>query len=234
MRYLIHGQDSAASRERLAQIREELGPFWSSPLSSSDPERGGNYYSQTFLFEKPRAYIFEFFNKDDFKNFNWEALLPELPSEQKTDVFVILWFSFELPVAHKLFQAAKRRDFTELKFDLKTEVFKLADMFFSLDRSSVGRRAFYTKLWHFCRGGEEPIFLVQMVVRKLRTLLWRNFKNVSYRELPPWLRRTVDSSLSLTSDQLLGVYQCLVSLERKLKTSGGEAFSELLVIYERF
>lgn len=221
--YVIHGENTQASRQKLYEIRSGFDPTL---VAHASFEEGLPLENQ--MFSQPKAVVFEFFEKDKLRNFNAEKLFQDLKRTGK-DMTVVFWFGFELSSANKVLDLSRKNGFIELKFAVSPQVFKLADSFFAAENQ---KNTFYSLLSDFGRSKGDEVFLVQMLIRNVRLKLWAIFKNNSYRNLSGFSKKQADLGHHLTQKNLLSTFENLVTLERKVKSGSVDLTSNILLLYE--
>lgn len=222
--YLLHGENTQASRQKLNEIKGEFDP---AAIELSSAEAGLPLQNQ--IFTQPKLTIFEIFEKDKLRRFEPENFFKQLAAAEK-HLTAVLWFGFELPVSNKIISSARSLGLKELKFSVSPLVFKLADAFFA----PAGSKIFYQIITNLDPSGGEDVFLVQMLIRSTRLKLWACLKNNSYRKLNPFAKKQVGLNARLNREKLLYLFEKLVDLEKKVKSGPNDLASSLLLLYESF
>ncbi len=220
--YILHGENTQASRQKLYEIRSSFDPAL---VSSGSPEEGLPLENQ--MFREPKAVVFEFFEKDQLRKFNAERFFNDL-KRAGNGLTVVLWFGFEMTSANKVLAESRKNGFAELKFAISPMVFKLADLFFA---SKSPKNTFYSLLSDFGRSKGDDVFLVQMLIRNARLKLWASFKNNSYRNLSGFSKKQAERSRHLTQKNLLKTFENLITLERKVKSGSVDLVSNILLLF---
>jgi hypothetical protein len=221
--FIIHGENTRASRQKLYEIRNS---FDSSLVSNVSLEDGISPENQMFI--QPLVAVFEFFEKDQLRKIDAEKLFDDIKRNGR-DLTVILWFGFELTSSNRVLAESRKNSFAELKFAISPVVFKLADYFFSPKSS---KNIFYALLSDFGRVKGDEVFLIQMLIRNARLKIWAAFKNNSFRGLAGFSKKQAESGNHLTQKKLLNIFAELVSLERKIKIGPADLVSNILLLYE--
>lgn len=227
---LLHGENTLLSRQRLSQIKDGLD---SGELEEIRPEkffREGTGFFERQLFSGRRFLLMEFFEKDDLRKLDSNKLSSFLSGQDLPDGF-IFWFGFELTASLPLFKNLQESRFQVTKFDISPKVFKLADAFFEPRRSLTN---LYQLLGKNFEWEKEGSFLIYMLIKRTRQLLWFSHGAEAFSRLHPFVQKKLSQS-SLNSNRprrLLEVYQNLVSAERSLKSQSPDLESRFLLLYE--
>jgi len=223
--YIIHGENTQASRQKLSEIKGSFDPALVSDVSSS-----GSLPLENQMFSQPKVVVLEFFGKDQLREFEAERFFSDLKVAGR-DLTAVFWFGFELTASNKILSRCKAAGFQELKFSVSPLVFKLADSFFA-PRGS--KRSFYKNLSDFSDTKGDEVFLVQMLIRNTRLKLWASFKNSSYNNLSGFSKRQAQYGPHLNQKKLLSIFESLIFLERKVKSGPTDLVSNTLLLYESF
>lgn len=227
----LHGENLTLSRQNLLELRDALGADGFTTVSAPDLSLKRATIFEDDLFGPSRLLILEFFEKEDLPGFDLEKFTRFLESPNLPPDFVI-WFGFELPSSHGLFKILKLNKFVESKFEISPLVFRIVDAFFNPIRS---RSLFYPLLTSFSSAEGEGIFLVQMLVKRVRQLFWALYQPPVWSSVHPFVKKKLGQEMKVWGDatKLLSLYRNLLNLERSLKSGKVELLSEILVLYER-
>lgn len=225
MNYILHGENSLLSRQKLNEI---IGPFDSGSVARCSLTSQPFFDNQ--LFAKQAVTLFEFLKKEEAKDFPADLFFSGFAG-LKPETVVILWFDFELSPAHKLLTQALKAEFKEFKFPVAPVVFKIADAFFAPKNF---RGNFYNLLAEFGAHSGEEIFLLQMIIRSARLFLWSSFNNQSFQKLKGFTRIQAGRGQTISQKSLTNLFAKLVDLEKRFKTGSLDLSSRLLVAYEEF
>jgi|GEM_PF-5376704 DNA polymerase III delta subunit len=221
--YILHGENNQASRQKLYEIKESFG---AELVSGVLLEKGLPFDNQ--MFASPEAVILEFFEKEHLRKLNLKKFLDSLRDSGGTRT-VILWFGFELTGSSSVLSECLKSGFTELKFAISPLVFKLVDLFFA---PKIPNNRFYKLVSDFSVEKGDGVFLVQMLIRSTRLKLWGSFKNNSFLGLSSFSKKQAAYLDGLTTKKLLGIFEELINLERKIKTGSVDLVSNILLLYE--
>ena len=224
-RYILHGENTLASRQKLSEIKGSHDPtLVSGGFSSSGLPQ------ENQMFSLSKVFVLEFFEKDQLRKFDAERFLSDLKIAGR-DLTTVFWFGFELTASNKILTQSKAAGFRELKFSVSPLVFKLADSFFAPKGT---KNSFYKNLSDFGGAKGDEVFLVQMLIRNARLKLWASFKNDSYNNLIGFSKKQAEYGHHLTQKKLLGIFESLVALEKKVKSGPIDLVSHTLLLYESF
>lgn len=225
MNYILHGEDNRLSRQRLNEI---IGPFDPAVVSRRSPSSSTFFDNQ--LFARQELVIFEFFKKEELKDFPAESFFEDLESSGP-EIEVVFWFNFELSSSNKFLKQAQRKGFTELNFKVPQAVFKVVDAFFAPKKL---RGRFYSLLADIALNSVDHLFLLQMLIRNLRLLIWASLNNRSFLNLVGFVRKKSEAGKAIRPEKLVTLYGRLVDLEKRFKTGSPDLTSEILLAYEEF
>lgn len=222
MNYIIHGENSTLSRQKMNEIKDAFDP---SLVFQNPSGLLGNS-----LFSTPGLILLEFFKKEELKTFAFEEFFKNLgrvgPKTQ-----VALWFNFELGTSNKILSQSQNLNFKELKFSTSPVVFKIVDAFFAPKKF---RSNFYRLLSDFSQRPGEEIFLLQMLIRHSRLYLWAGFENSSFKNLKGFTKNQAQAGKEIALSRLVELFKRLVELEKQFKGGFLDLPSKLLVLYEQF
>lgn len=227
---LLHGENTLLSRQRLSQIKDGLN---SDELEEIRPEkffRESVGFFERQLFGGRRFLLMEFFEKDELRKLDLNKLSSFLSGQDLPDG-LIFWFGFELPSTNPLFKNIQEGIFQATKFDISPKVFKLVDAFFE-PRRSLSR--LYQLLGKDFEWEKDGSFLIFMLIKRTRQLLWFSHKASSFNGLHPFVQKKLSQGpLNLGQKfRLLKLYQNLVSIEKKLKSQATDLESRFFLLYE--
>ena len=223
MRYFFHGEDSRATREKLNELKCR---FETLPLIVFSPSTVA--FNQELLFSQPKFYLLEFFEKNELRIFSWPKFFRFLDSGPD-EVFAI-WSNFEVSLNENLKTLYRKYLFQEVRINSSNLVFKTVDSFFNGNRD---RPNFYGLINSW--SSQEILFLVQMLIKRTRMILWRELSCQAYDSLKGFTRKVISESLpQATPVEILGLYWSLLDLERRVKTNEDDLLGRLLTVYENF
>lgn len=225
MNYILHGENTLMSREKFNDLKSGFDPSLVSIQSFREPPHLENQ-----MFSQPKAVITEFFEKDDFKEFDQQKFFDYLDTVDRGTA-IILWFCFELTISNTFLSQVKGRGFEEFKFSVSPLVFKIVDSFFE---PKSQRLVFYRLLTDFGRTRGDEVFLIQMLIRKLRFGLWASLNNNSYKSMSGFIKRQAEFGKQVPQRTLTTLFESFVNLERKIKTGALDLTSSVLILYESF
>lgn len=223
MNYILHGEDTSISRQKLNEIISFSNPdgvYRQSPVL--------NPILDNQLFAEPELKIIEFLKKDELKEFPAENFFKRV-EELRPETAIILWFNFELSPVNKILAQAQRSGFKEFKFNISPVVFKIVDAFFAPKKL---RGKFYSLLADFGLKSSDQLLLLQMITRGARLFLWASMDNHSFLSLKGFVRRQAEAGKLMRAEKLIDLYSRLIDLERRFKVGSLDLTSELLILYE--
>ena len=227
---LLHGENSLLSRQQLSKIKEGLAYGELEEVSVDKFAVGGIGFFERRLFGGRHFILLEFFEKEDLKRIDPEKLSNYLSGHDLPDGFVV-WCGFDLTASSPLLKILQKEKFWETKVDVSVKVFNLVDAFFDSNRN-------LSKLYQWV-GGEfewekEGIFLVLMLTKKTRQLLWSYYGSDSAKNLHPYVQKKLAQSVASLKEppRLLKLYKSLALLESNLKSRFVDLESHFFLLYE--
>ncbi|MCL5003844.1 MAG: hypothetical protein M1352_01080 [Patescibacteria group bacterium] len=226
MKYILHGEDVGRSRRNLDSIKQRFPPDQVMYLDPQLPQLNVR------LFDSPGLYVVEVFDRRQFKKIEPEpffGLLQKIPKE--TDV--VVWLGLELTPNQVWLSLAKKSGFQEIVSKQSKEVFALVDLFFADPKRGDAKTKFFNKLIGFSVDTGDHIFLAQMLIRRVRQIVWADLGCESLKKLPPFSRRLAEKETRrFSQESIFCLYKELVDLEVRLKTETIDFISALCLIYE--
>lgn len=207
--YILHGENRVESRKKLSEIiREAKGKGWEvTRVDGTSLTRGElltHARSQTLLSTGQLLVIENF-----FKN-NKKAAEEVLEIPQDDAITLVFWEGKALtPAIVRKLQAK----FTVQEFKIAVAVFKF------LDSLSLGNARVSLKLLLEAKNRDEAEFLLIMMARQVRLLIWAK-EDADTLKLAPWMKSNLSrQSEKFTLDELLSFHNKLLELDRDNKHS---------------
>lgn len=226
----LHGENVVLSRERLTQIKEGLSLGEIEEIHPESFSQKGTGFFERQLFAGRRFLLLEFFEKDQIRQFDLEKFSAFLEGPDRPEGFIV-WCGFEVTGSHHFLEIIRQNKFRETKFDISPRVFKLVDAFFEPRRSLAGLYQLAGKEFEW---EKEGIFLVQMLIKRTRQLLWLLYEAGSFKKLHPFVQKKLRQSQSGfgQTSTLLKIYRKLSGLEKHLKSRAVDLETHFFLLYE--
>ncbi len=227
---LLHGDNFLASRQQLFQLKERLGAAKLEEINASKFSSAGTGFFERQLFGGQRFLLLEFFEKEELKRLDLEKLVSFLDGPDLPDGFII-WCGFELTPANPFLKILQKEKFRGTKVDVSVRVFKLVDAFFEPNRNLF---KLYQLAGNDFEWDKEGIFLVLMLTKRTRQLLWSFFQVEALKKLHPYVQNklTQRAPSFRGAVRLIRLYKYLAALENNLKGRFVDLESHFFLMYE--
>lgn len=231
-RIFLHGENILSSRQYLNELKTNFRvERWRSLAAADFVDRTVGFFERSF-WEPSLFFLLEFFEKNELRDFRLEKLSSFLRSPDQPEG-LLLWFGFEVPESNPLIRELRRNNFEEKKFNLSPQIFKLVDTFW--ERSGLDL-TFPKALSTLPLPEKEQIFLVQMLIKRTRQILWATLGCLALKKVHPFIRQKIARTATRVGikPRLAALYQGLVDLDQDLKSHETDWESRILLLYEKF
>lgn len=212
MFYLLHGENTSASRQALIDLKKNYSPDSVSIFDAKNldfDELTRTLETPAMLAERRLVII--------------EGKPPAPTMEQFSNVTIsdltdlVFWVGDELKTSDKLFKLVKAADG-------QVRIFKEAvpkNVFGFLDALGYkNKRRAFLELHRLLDGGQAPLYLLTMITWQIRNLLKIKLQSPDAKKMNPYVLRKVQSQTkNFEEEELVGIFKNILNAETKLKTS---------------
>lgn len=212
MLYLLHGENTTASRQALIDLKKAYSPdsistFDAKNLDADEFVRTSETLSM--LSEKRLIIIEGKPNASTMEQFSNETI--------SGTADIIFWVGDELKASDKLVKLVKGLDgqIRAFKETIPKNVFGFLDALGYKNK----RRAFLES-HRLLDGGQAPLYLLTMITWQIRNLLKAKLQSPDAKKMNPYVLRKVQNQIrNFEEEELVDIFKILLNAETNLKTT---------------